>query len=137
MFHRLDDVLSLQAPKHDVHGQYSTQSCMLLSLSIAKSVIDAKSTDPTCVLLPPCKRGTFPQPLVEKIITCLSTTFELSVKEIRPHLRDATLKQYAKVRRHNGGDTMNASAMVPGGDDYRDSTFVHVSLCNPIPVVIS
>jgi len=39
------------------------------------------------------------------------------VKDIRQHLQDAALKQYGKVWHLNGGDIMNAAALVPVGDD--------------------
>jgi hypothetical protein len=39
----------------------------------------------------------------------------------------ASLQQYGKVRHLNGGDLMNASALVAFGDDRRDATFVRVS----------
>jgi hypothetical protein len=79
------------------------------------------------VLLPPCDRNPVPPQLVEKVIASLSTRFDLPVKEIRSHLRKATLKQYGKVRLLDGGDTMNASELVPVRDDLRDATFVRVS----------
>jgi hypothetical protein len=49
------------------------------------------------------------------------------MKEIRPHLRTASLVQYGKLRRLDGGDTMNASTMGEFSDDRRDATFVRVS----------
>ena len=85
------------------------------------------SKDPTCVLLPPCVQGSIPPGLNEKIIACLSTWFDLPMKEIQPHLWMATLSQYGKVRHLDGGDVMNASALVPCSDDRRDATFVRVS----------
>jgi hypothetical protein len=39
----------------------------------------------------------------------------------------ASLKQYGKMRWLNGGDVINASALVAIGDDRRDATFVRVS----------
>jgi hypothetical protein len=84
-------------------------------------------TDPTCVLLPPCDRNPVAPRLLEKIIACLSTRFDLSAKDIRPHLRSASLSQYGKIRRLDGGDLMNASALVGVGDDRRNATFVRVS----------
>ena len=79
------------------------------------------------VLLPPCDQNAVPPPLIEKIITCLATRFDLTNKGIRPHLRTASLKQYGKVRCLDSGDVMNASALVTVGDDRRDATFVRVS----------
>jgi hypothetical protein len=83
--------------------------------------------DPTCVLLPPCVRDPVPPSLLAKIVTCLATRFDLPVKDIRPHLRTASLLQYGKVQLLDGGDLMNASALVPCGNDRRDATFVRVS----------
>jgi hypothetical protein len=80
---------------------------------------------PTCVLR---KHSTISQSHFEKIIGCLSTCFELPVKEIQSHLWKVTLKQYAKFQWLNNGDLMNAASMVPVGDDHWDATFVHVSL---------
>jgi len=84
-------------------------------------------TDPTYVLLPPCEKDPVALPLLEKIIACLSTRFDLSVRDIRPHLQTASLRQYGKVRCLDGGDIMNASALVGVGDDRRDATFIRVS----------
>jgi hypothetical protein len=84
-------------------------------------------TDPSCVLLPPCDQNPVPASLLDKIVACLSTRFGIPAKNIRPYLRTASLKQYGKVRQLNGGDTMNASALVAVGDDRRDATFVRVS----------
>ena len=81
-------------------------------------------TDPTCMLLPPCDHSAVPPQLAEKIIASLSTRFDLPVKEIHPHLRKATLKQYGKVQLLDGGDVMNAFELVPVRDDLRDATFV-------------
>src|ERR1700683_3715500 len=67
-------------------------------------------TDPTFALLPPCDRNPVPAPLIKKIIMCLSTRFDLAVKDIRPHLRIASLMQYGRLRHLDGGDVMNASA---------------------------
>lgn len=90
------------------------------------SYLDIMFADPTYVLLPPCNRDPIPRPLFEKIIICLSTRFDLPVKNIRPHLRIASLRQYGKVRCLDGGDVMNASALVAVGDDRRDATFIRV-----------
>jgi hypothetical protein len=49
------------------------------------------------------------------------------MKDIRPYLRTASLRQYGKVQCIDGGDLMNASTLVPCGDDRRDASFVRVS----------
>lgn len=60
-------------------------------------------------------------------MTCLATRFDLPTKDIQPHLRTASLLQYGKVQLLDDGDLMNASALVPCGNDRRDATFVRVS----------
>ena len=83
--------------------------------------------DPAYALLPPCNRDSIPLPLIKKIALCLATRFDLSMKDIQPHLRTASVKQYGKVRCFDGGDVLNSSALVAVGDDRRDATFVRVS----------
>jgi hypothetical protein len=78
------------------------------------------------MLLPPCDRNHVSATLIQKIVTCLSTRFNLTMKEIRPHLRTASLVQYGKLRRLDG-DIMNASTMGEFSDDRRDATFIRVS----------
>jgi hypothetical protein len=85
------------------------------------------STDPTLALLPPRDQNSVLAPLVTKILVCLATRFNLGVNVIRPHLQTASLKQYGKVRQLDGGEVMNASALVAVGDDHRDATFIRVS----------
>jgi hypothetical protein len=80
-------------------------------------IFDMMFTDPACVLLPPCDQNHVPGPLLAKILVCLATGFHLKVKDIRPHLQTASLKQYGKVRHLNGGEVTNASALVAVGDD--------------------
>jgi hypothetical protein len=88
-------------------------------------------SDPTCVLLPPCTLDPVIPSLAMKIAICLSTRFGLPVNKIQPHLQQASIKQFGKVRRLDGGDIMNASELVPVGDDRRDATFVRVSVSPP------
>lgn len=79
------------------------------------------------MLLPPCDRSRVSASLTQKIVACLSTRFNLPMKEVQPHLRTASLVQYGKLRRLDGGDTMNASTMGEFSDDRRDATFIRVS----------
>ena len=79
------------------------------------------------MLLPPCVRDPVPPSLLAKIFACLATRYNLSVRQIRPHLKNATLCQYGKVQQLNGRDTINTSSLVPVGDDRRDATYVRVS----------
>jgi hypothetical protein len=99
----------------------------VLNCAITNTVFNKIFTDPTCVLLPPCNRNCIPDPLLAKILVCLAIQFNCQVKDVRPHLQMASLKQYGKVQCLDGGDVMNASALVAVGDDRRDATFIRVS----------
>lgn len=78
--------------------------------------------------MPPRNKEAVSLSLLKKIAACLSTRFDLSATIIQRHLRTAKITQYGKVRRIDGpGDTMNASTLVPVGDDRRDASFVRVS----------
>jgi hypothetical protein len=127
MVHQLHDVLSLKASMHGVAGQFSDPQCKHSGGLMAQIHLTAYMADPTYMLLPPCNRSAILPSLAGKIATSLSTLFNLPVNEIRPRLRKATLKQYGKVQRLDGGDTMNASRLVPVSDGLRDATFVRIS----------
>jgi hypothetical protein len=133
-YHQLHDALSLQLPKSDAAGQFSNPECGYY-IAIADTDFDMMLIDPTCVLLPPCDQNCVPEPLFAKILVCLATRFNLEAKEIRPHLQTASVKQYGKVRHLDGGEVMNASALVGLSDYRRDATFIRVScslfiICN-------
>ena len=110
---------------------------MSTRLRITITYFDIIFIDPSYVLLPPCNRGSIPRPLIQKIILCLATRFDLATKDISAHLQTASLKQYGKVRRIDGGDVMNASSVVAMGDDRRDATFVRVSVEFLLVIVVS
>src|SRR5882762_1855877 len=125
MYHHLDDTFSFRPPKQDVAGSFSDQSCEYQVMQQRMHNLTI-STDPTYVLLPPCDRNQLSSGLVEKIILCLSTRFDVAMKDIRPHLRKASLIQYGKLRCLDSGDVMNASALAAVGEDRRDATYVRV-----------
>jgi hypothetical protein len=101
---------------------------LVFLLSWETSGTDIIFTDPTCVLLPPRNHNAIPPALVNKITISLSTRFDLPVAKIRPYLRKATINQYGKVHRLDGGDTMNAASVVHTNDGSRDASFIRVSL---------
>jgi hypothetical protein len=123
---------------------FNRQSSGLLVCSLTQPVgttvpsltitdFDTLFIDPAYVLLPPCDLGPVPHPLIKKILACLSTRFDITMKDIHPYLRTASLKQYGKVRCLDNGDVMNASTLVTVGDDWRDATFVRVRNKNFVP----
>ena len=91
----------------------SIMPCHILSITF-----DIMFIDPTFALLPPCNCDHISCPLIEKIIACLSTCFDLLMQEIHPHLQMASLKQYGKVQCLDNGDVINASTLVAVGDDH-------------------
>jgi hypothetical protein len=106
-------------------------------LCITITYFDIIFIDPSYVLLPPCNEDCIPRSLIQKIILCLATRFDLTTNDISPHLQTASLRQYGKVRRVDGGDVMSASSVVAMGDDRRDATFVRVSVGFLLVIVVS
>src|SRR5262245_27970138 len=106
------------------------QTVTSFMLCLVQSIVYLQYTDPTCVLLPPCRDGPITDSAFQKIAVCLATRFNLSVAQIRRHLEKARIKQYGKVKRLGGGDIMNASMLVPVGEDRRDASFIRVSVCS-------
>jgi hypothetical protein len=64
--------------------------------------------DLTCVLLPPCNAGKLGDGLVKKVIAALATRFNTTVKVIQQHVKEDQIQEWGKVRRTDGGDTMNS-----------------------------
>jgi hypothetical protein len=52
----------------------------------------------------------------------------VSLAVVRQHVKEASIEQWGKVRRLDGGDTMLAAGLVSRQHDSRDATFVRVSL---------
>jgi hypothetical protein len=85
-------------------------------------------SDPTCVLLPP--RCALPPStgVLNQIIAALATRYDTTVAVIRKNVAVDQIEEWGKVRRIDGGDTMNASALASSTEDRRDATFVRVSV---------
>ena len=92
-------------------------------LHITITYFDIIFIDPSYVLLPPCSRDSIPHSLIQKVMLCLATRFDLATKDISAHLQTASLKQYGKVQHIDGRDVMNTSSIVAMGDDHWDATF--------------
>jgi hypothetical protein len=97
--------------------------------SQAVRITIATCSDPTCILLPPRQPSSgISEFLVNKIIISLSTRFDKSQNIIRQHFAPENVEQWARVRRLEGGDDMNASSFARFSEDRRDATYVRVSL---------
>lgn len=60
-----------------------------------------------------------------RIAVALATRFGVTPAVARRHVPRCVIS-YGKVRRTDGGDTMNGAAMVKKGTDGRDASFVRV-----------
>jgi hypothetical protein len=85
-------------------------------------------SDPTCVLLPPRRASPPSTGVLNQIIAALATRYDKTVTVIRKNVPVDQIEEWGKVRRMDGGDTMNASALVSSTEDRRDATFVRVSV---------
>jgi hypothetical protein len=56
----------------------------------------------------------------------LATRYDTTVAVIQKHVAVDQIEEWGKVRRIDGGDTMNALALVSSVEDRRDATFVWV-----------
>ncbi|KAF8828176.1 hypothetical protein HHX47_DHR4000610 [Lentinula edodes] len=87
------------------------------------------ASDPTCILLPPRRpASTVTQFWTDKICVALATRYNTSIQTIRKYLSTDNIERWGKVRRLNGGDSMNASSLVPIAEDRRDATFIRYEL---------
>jgi len=85
-------------------------------------------SDPTYVLLPPRRSSsTISASLAAKIVISLSTRFDKPQNIIRQHFVVENIEQWARVRRLEGGDVMNASSFANYSEDRRDATYIRVS----------
>ena len=93
--------------------------------------------DPTCILLPPhVSSPEISAGFTTKIIVCLSTHYEKSVTVIHQNVKMNNIESWGKVQHLDGGDTMNASALVKSQEDQRDASYVRVH-ADPIIVLFT
>ncbi|TRM55775.1 hypothetical protein BD626DRAFT_415516 [Schizophyllum amplum] len=85
---------------------------------------------PTCILLPPRVAGPIESPALTAIVVALATRFNMRVQEVRPHVRNADIVQYGRVRRvdTDEGDTIRAADLVASREDSRDADYVRYEL---------
>ena len=79
-------------------------------------------------MLPPRRpSSTISESLAAKVVISLSTRFNKPQNIIRQHFAIENVEQWARVRRLEGGDDMNASSFAGHSEDRRDATYVRVS----------
>ena len=71
-----------------------------------------------------------PQPIRDKIWTCLATRFNVHKSVVRTVVKlDQEIIQFGKVRRLQGGDLMTGRHFVNKSEDTWDASFVRVEYC--------
>jgi len=79
------------------------------------------------VLLPPSRPSTsLPEWIEPKIAVCFATRFEKRLELVREYFSMDKVKQWARVRRLEGGDDMHAAGLSVESEDQRDATFIWV-----------
>ncbi|KAL1680192.1 hypothetical protein EV122DRAFT_208322 [Schizophyllum commune] len=87
----------------------------------------APAAYPSCILLPPKDdRTAIPVGIRTGITSALATRADLRPRDVTPHLRNAQIVRYGKLRRvdSDAGDTISASELGATRDDSRDASFV-------------
>ena len=78
----------------------------------------------------PRRSEILPQPIRDKIWTCLATRFNVHKSVVRTVVKlDQEIIQFGKVRRLQGGDLMTGRHFVNKSEDTRDASFVRVEYC--------
>lgn len=129
--HNLTAELSLRKAKGSTPGAYADLVTCAYTFEKLVNIVATElfEADPTCVLLPPCRDTAITASLLQNIKVCLATRFDFpNLSRATPLLARASIHQYGKVRRLDGGDTMHASTLVSTSNDRRDATYVRVSV---------
>ena len=123
--------LALRAPP-SLPGDFSHPQCMSVyySREYSASILMFILVDPSCVLMFPRSQTRPADNLINGIAAALATRFDVDIRLVKGHLKNADIEEWGKVRRvdSDSGDTMRASSMVVVQDDTRDATYVRVNL---------
>jgi hypothetical protein len=65
--------------------------------------------------------------MLTKINVALQTRYQKPASTIRRYLSPGEIEEWGRVKIFNGGDTINASALVKGSEDRRNASYVRVS----------
>jgi hypothetical protein len=125
----LEEKLALKPTRTDqMRGSFSHPACKHpFSPNLLRLTGCGYWTDPTCILLPPRRpSSTISVSLAAKIVISLSMRFNKPQSIIRQYFSIENAEQWARVRRLEGGDDINASSLVIHSEDRRDATFVRV-----------
>ena len=82
--------------------------------------------DPTCMLLPPSSTSTLPSNVSDRIAAALATRYNVRKNIAKKHV-PLCIKQWGKLCRIEGGDTMTAAQLGQTHLDRRDATHIRVS----------
>ncbi|KAL1728391.1 hypothetical protein EV714DRAFT_215252 [Schizophyllum commune] len=95
---------------------------------VASAVVDGQYSHKdynSCILLPPWRpSSSITNSLAERIKIHLGTRYSASKQTVNQVFQKDFIKQYAAVRRLQGGDDMFAAELIRTPADYRDRTFV-------------
>ena len=127
--YNIASILALQAPPPPL-GNFSHPDCMMFSSTATFRTLPFILVDPTCVLLFPRSQTRPTQNLMNSIAAALATRFDVEIRIVKDHLKNADVEEWGRIRRvdSDAGDTMRASSMVAVQDDTRDATYVRVNL---------
>ncbi|KAJ4496886.1 hypothetical protein C8R41DRAFT_760931 [Lentinula lateritia] len=128
-FANIDNYISANAQPSHIKILYGLEDDLNLKRKTTLGTHFAHPDYPTCILLPPRRpASTVTQFWTDKICVALATRYNTSIQTIRKYLSTDNIERWGKVRRLNGGDSMNASSLVPIAEDRRDATFIRYEL---------
>jgi hypothetical protein len=93
--------------------------------------------DPSWILTPPQKESILDKSLWTKLTAALATRFDVNVSAVHRQIPlHCQIKQYGRVSRVDGGDSMQGRDLVSLRLDSRDSSFVRVCIVSSIPLSV-
>ena len=82
--------------------------------------------------MPPRRHEPLDNVVLTRIATSLATRFDVSKTVAKRHLDAATIEEWGRVCRTDGGDTMKTIAATRPSEDRRDATHVRVSIISHV-----